>query len=226
MSARSFMRLGVVKDRSPASGCPNHDGKQKRKTLRSVFQVFAGLLFLGPWSSPALAQGWTQSWDQLGRGLEQKAHVALMQQVAKAKATGGPAPFTTDGCSGGLSSTWQSVAAYWPQFARDHRQQPPFEACCVTHDRAYHNAGAAQMAPDSYEARLKADRALQVCVTETGHARRAKLAVLYGVSESQVSEAYELLAGSMYYSVRFGGGPCSGLSWRWGYGYDPCWSGN
>lgn len=170
-------------------------------------------------ASPAFAQ----DWDQLGRGLELKAHDALMSQVTKAKA---PAPFTTDGCSGGLSSTWQSVAAYWPQFARDHQEQPPFETCCVSHDHAYHNAGSALNASDSYQARLVADRALQACVIDTGEVRRAELAILYKVSEVQVVEAYELLAGSMYYSVRFGGGPCSGLSWRWGYGYDQCWSGN
>ena len=192
--------------------------------------VIAVLLAL--WASPAPAQEAldqapdqdpVQAWDHLGRGLELKGHQALMQQVATA---GAPNPFTTDGCSGGLSSTWQAVAAYWPQFARDHQQQPPFELCCVSHDRAYHQAGAAQVAVDSYAARLAADRALQLCVVETGQARQAELAVLYGVSELQVAEAYELLAGSLYYAVRFGGGPCSGLSWRWGYGYEACWSGN
>jgi len=168
-------------------------------------------------AGPATGQGW----DQLGRGLEMKAHVALMSKVA-----GALVPFTTDGCSGGLSSTWQSIAAYWPQFAKDHQEQPPFETCCITHDHAYHNAGSARVASDSYQARLVADRALQACVIETGEVRRAELAVVYGVSEAQVVEAYELLAGSMYYSVRFGGGPCSGLSWRWGYGFNQCWSGN
>ncbi len=181
-------------------------------SVRSAAMVMALLL-----ASPATGQGW----DQLGRGLEMKAHVALMSQVA-----GAPAPFTTDGCSGGLSSTWQSIAAYWPQFAKDHQEQPPFETCCITHDQAYHNAGSARVASDSYQARLVADRVLQACVIETGEVRRAELAVLYGVSEAQVVEAYELLAGSMYYSVRFGGGPCSGLSWRWGYGFNQCWSGN
>ncbi|PCJ06922.1 MAG: hypothetical protein COB16_12400 [Rhodobacteraceae bacterium] len=168
-------------------------------------------------TAPAAAQ----DWDQLGRGLELKAHAALMSQAAAA-----PAPFTTDGCSGGLSSTWQSIAAYWPQFARDHLAQPPFETCCVSHDHAYHNAGSALNASDSYEARLLADRRLQACVIDTGEVRRTELATLYQVSEAQVVEAYELLAGSMYYSVRFGGGPCTGLSWRWGYGYEQCWSGN
>lgn len=171
------------------------------------------------WAGSVSAQGW----DQLGRGLELQGHAALMAQVAKVTA---PASFTTDGCSGGLSSTWQGVATLWPQFARDHQEQPPFESCCVSHDRAYHNAGSAVTATDSYEARLAADRVLQACVVEVGTARQGELADLYGVSTAQVVEAYEWLAGSMYYSVRFGGGPCSGLSWRWGYGFDQCWSGN
>jgi len=179
----------------------------------------SGVALLLLLASPVIAQ----DWDQLGRGLELKAHEVLMAQVAK---VGAPAPFTTDGCSGGLSSVWQSVAAYWPQFARDHQQQPPFESCCVSHDHAYHDAGSANTASDSYSARLSADRRLQACVMATGTGRSAELATLYEVSEAQVAEAYELLAGSMYYSVRFGGGPCSGLSWRWGYGYDQCWSGN
>lgn len=170
-------------------------------------------------SSPVSAQ----DWDQLGRGLELKAHAALMRQVALVKA---PVPFTTDGCSGGLSATWQSVAAYWPQFANDHKEQPPFEACCVSHDRAYHEAGSARSASESYDARLAADRELQACVIATGDRRSAELAIRYGVAEEQVKEAYALLAGSMYYSVRFGGGPCSGLGWRWGYGFDQCWSDN
>ena len=165
-----------------------------------------------------------QDWDQLGRGLEMRAHTALMQQIQQADAVA--APFTTDGCSGGMSSSWQAVASYWPQFARDHQEKPPFESCCVTHDRAYHNAGGSQNATDSYEARLLADRALQACVVQAGETRQAELAATYGVSEAQVVEAYEMLAGSMYYSVRFGGGPCSGLSWRWGYGFNQCWSRN
>lgn len=177
--------------------------------------ALAVLVLAGPVSA--------QDWDQLGQGLELRAHAVLMRQVATVD---GPSAFTTDGCSGGLSATWQGIAAYWPQFALDHKEHPPFEPCCVSHDRAYHNAGSALTASDSYQARLSADRVLQACVKDTGATRRGDLAALYGVTETQVVEAYELLAGSMYYSVRFGGGPCSGLNWRWGYGYEQCWSGH
>ena len=163
-----------------------------------------------------------QELDQLGRQFELAAHAALMHQVEQATA---PAPFTTDGCSGGLSASWQSVAAYWPQFAAEYKQHPPFDSCCITHDRAYHNAGSAHSVTASYTARLTADQALQACVISTGKARQSELAAKYKVSEAQVDTAYQLLASSLYYSVRFGGGPCSGLSWRWGYGYQQCWIG-
>ncbi len=77
----------------------------------------------------------------------------------------------------------------------------PFEGCCVSHDRAYHAGGGAATARGSYVERLAADRAFQACVAETG---------------SQV------MADALFQAVRLGGGPCSGLSWRWGYGRPDC----
>ena len=46
-------------------------------------------------------------------------------------------PFTTDGCSGGLSAAWQSSARLFPGFAGTWGDSPPWEDCCVAHDRAY-----------------------------------------------------------------------------------------
>lgn len=162
--------------------------------------------------------------DELGKGLELPAHGLLMDRIRAADGT--PDAFVTDGCSGGLSATWETVAASWPQFAADHQDNPPFEPCCVIHDRAYHDAGGAQTAEQSYAARLEADRALRTCVLETGASRRDELAARYAVDPLRVTQAYELIASGMYYAVRFGGGPCSGLAWRWGFGFDQCWSGN
>ena len=34
-------------------------------------------------------------------------------------------PFTTDGCSGGLSDAWRVVADRFPAFAEAHREAPP-----------------------------------------------------------------------------------------------------
>lgn len=170
-------------------------------------------------AAPAAAED--PGWDQAGRALEMRAHAWLMQLDRSA-----PAPFKSDGCSGGLSAAWSMAAKALPVFARTHQEAPPFEPCCMTHDRAYHLAGTAATAEDSYAARLEADRVLRQCVLDTGEARRSELAVLYGASEAQVEAAYAALARSVYYVVRFGGGPCSGLSWRWGFGFAHCGAGD
>lgn len=131
-------------------------------------------------------------------------------------------PFVTDGCSGGLSRAWAAIADLVPAFAGIHDAHPPWEACCVAHDRAYHVAGGARTARDSHRARLAADEALRKCVRDTGALRRAQLVDSYGVTDAQVAAAYALIADAMFNAVRLGGGPCSALPWRWGYGYPDC----
>nr|WP_255596676.1 hypothetical protein [Cognatishimia sp. MH4019] len=104
-------------------------------------------------------------------------------------------PFQSDGCSGGLSEVWSALP-------RELRADPlPFEACCVTHDRAYHAGGGEALPRGGYMARLAADRALQACVAQSGG---------------------RALADGMFQAVRLGGMPCSGLAWRWGYGRPAC----
>ncbi|MDE1461883.1 hypothetical protein [Spartinivicinus poritis] len=93
------------------------------------------------------------------------------------------APFTTDGCSGGMSTLWSLFD-----------QSPVWEYCCILHDKVYWQGGTAQQ-------RLKADNNLQQCVIQAGYPRLADL---------------------MYHAVRAGGGPCTGLPWRWGYGWPHC----
>ncbi len=163
---------------------------------------------------PATAQD-----NALGRTIEIPAHQALFAVI-----DGGAdlAPFATDGCSGGLSESWALVADWFPEFAEAHDQKPPWEACCVTHDHAYHNVGGADSPEDSFAARLAADETLRACVRATGQDRQDEIIDLYDVSAGQVAAAYDAIAGSMYLAVRFGGGPCSGLPWRWGYGYPQC----
>lgn len=92
----------------------------------------------------------------------------------------------------------------------------------TAHDRAYHDAGGATRAEQSYAARRAADAALRACVAATAEDRRAALAAQYGMRADQVGWAYQAIAQGMYLAVRFGGGPCSGLPWRWGYGYAQC----
>ncbi len=168
--------------------------------------------------APAAAQDWAEG--AALRTLERPAHQRLLDRIAQPGTT--IAPFETDGCSGGLSEAWQVVGQRFPDFAAAHQSRPPWEACCTTHDQAYHNAGAANDADHSFDARLAADRALQACVVDTGASRVAALAGHYDVTPDQITAAYDSIANAMFLAVRFGGGPCSGLPWRWGYGYPGC----
>lgn len=155
--------------------------------------------------------------------IEMAAHRRLANVMERAGHS--PAPFTTDGCSGGLSIAWDVIAETLPAFAETHEPRPPWEACCVTHDRAYHAAGGADGAEESYQARFTADAALRDCVIETGRRRTPDLVTAYGLTEAQIAAMYALIADAMFDAVRLGGGPCSGLPWRWGYGYPGCFAG-
>ena len=157
----------------------------------------------------------------LQRSLELPAHRSLM-----AKAQGvDPVPFESDGCSGGLSTSWRVVADLFPDFAEVHQDTPPWEDCCVIHDRVYHDAGGATDAEASFEARLGADAALRACVIAKGQTRRDELAQRYGVAREAIDRAYLAVADAMYNAVRFGGGPCLKLPWRWGFGDPNCVAG-
>lgn len=151
--------------------------------------------------------------------LELPAHEAL-RDIRNAPDTALSA-FQTDGCSGGLSDAWRLIANTFPAFAEAHEQEPPWEACCVTHDRAYHTGGADPAPQKSYAARLMADAALESCVITEGDKRAED--GFYDADPDDVRQAYAGMARLMYLSVRVGGGPCTGLPWRWGFGYDQCW---
>jgi len=152
--------------------------------------------------------------------IEMAGHRRLARVMAEAEYRA--MPFATDGCSGGLSPAWRAVADLLPSFAEIHDEHPPWEACCVTHDRAYHAAGGARTAEESHRARLAADEALRVCVLETGALRSSQLVETYDVTDAQITAAYALISDAMFNAVRLGGGPCSALPWRWGYGYPGC----
>lgn len=176
-----------------------------------LITLLAMLIF----SSAANAQDWTAS--RAMRAIESPAHQRLMYVMGD-----NLADFTTDGCSGGLSMVWTTVADQFPKFAAAHQSKPPWENCCVTHDRAYHTAGDTLDENDSFNARLDADLALRSCVVSTAATRAEDLAALYDLSPDQVSRIYAGFSETMYLAVRIGGAPCSGLPWRWGYGYAHC----
>jgi len=167
--------------------------------------------FLVLMATPAAAQDFM-------RNIELPAHRALIVQRGDA----GPIPFETDGCSGGLSASWRFVAETFPKFSALYEAHPPWEYCCVTHDRAYHNAGGAAQAEDSFEARLTADDALRACVKQHGEDNAEVYAIRYDMTPDQIRTAHSVTAEAMHTAVRLGGGPCSGLPWRWGFGYPSC----
>ena len=185
---------------------------------RSLFgAAFSGLLVISP---TAAAPQDENAPNGPARALEMPFHQSLM--ATQARTDGALSPFETDGCSGGLSEVWRLVAVRFPDFAAAHQSAPPWETCCVVHDRAYHDASASRDADTSYAERLAADRDLQACVVETGESRRDEIATLYQVTPDRVSAAYAAIAGAMFFAVRVGGWPCSGLPWRWGFGYAGC----
>lgn len=169
---------------------------------------------------PLAAEEQARGATDIQRALEMPGHRALMTKITEPGTA--LSPFETDGCSGGMSWSWQVVADLFPDFEVAQGAEPPWEACCVDHDRLYHAASGTDTADASFAARLAADEALRQCVIAQGEASVSDLAVRYEVTEDQVRLAYRVIGDAMYNAVRFGGGPCSGLPWRWGYGYPGC----
>jgi hypothetical protein len=147
------------------------------------------------------------------------------EQLATLKVRAGSAlaEFTTDGCSGGLSIGWEYLAGKIKGFQTTHGTEPPWESCCISHDHKYHTGGPRETtAEESFKARKEADLALKSCVLETGLKRAPELITEYDVSSREVRIIYTGIADLMYRSVRIGGMPCTGLPWRWGYGWPAC----
>lgn len=155
------------------------------------------------------------------RGFEIRQHEQLV------RTRNGPGaeltPFVSDGCSGGLSVGWSFVSATFPPIARHHGNLPPWEHCCHAHDRLYHGgAPAAADARASFDARREADEELRRCVIEVGAERTEDLANAYDLSHDEIATLYRTIAEIMYKAVRLGGGPCTRLPWRWGFGWPQC----
>ncbi len=52
--------------------------------------------------------------------------------------------------------------------------------------------------------------------------RSSAIEEIYGLSETEVRNVYEVISELMYRAVRVGGIPCTTQPWRWGYGWPPC----
>jgi len=126
--------------------------------------------------------------------------------------------FTTDGCSGGLSDGWRFLARTLPVFKQKFGDKPPYESCCVAHDRAYWRGET----ENGYAKRLYADLSLQQCVAEYGVTHRDSFAREFHLSPDTIETNFKIVAALMYRAVRVGGMPCTVFPWRWGYGWPRC----
>lgn len=194
----------------------------KKYKTRQLLVIFALILFFAVDSRAEEGGGkFKMGIDALERQLETGRHELLTAHKKDPQSQ--LVPFTTDGCSGGLSVGWEYLAGKIEKFQNHHGVRPPWESCCVTHDRPYHTGGGRQFDPEeSFEARKKADLELRTCVRESAIDRVQKLMVEYDLSREEIERLYEIIADLMYRAVRIGGMPCTGLPWRWGYGWPEC----
>lgn len=128
------------------------------------------------------------------------------------------APFTTDGCSGGLSEGWSTLSKIFPAFKAKFGDAPPYESCCVVHDRDYWRGETEQ----GYAKRLQSDETLRACVIDYGKQHRSEFAREFSLSEDTIEKNFTITANLMFHTIRLGGKPCSYLPWRWGYGWANC----
>ncbi len=156
-----------------------------------------------------------QSWvDEGAREFEE----LRLRQLQTVQAVSEITAFASDGCSGGQSTGWELLAQTLPGFTSHFGDRPPWEACCVNHDKAYWRGSVA----DGYAKRKLADDELRQCVVATGVEFTPQISSRYALAQEKVQQAFSLAADLMYQAVRLGGQPCSLLPWRWGYGWDNC----
>lgn len=127
-------------------------------------------------------------------------------------------PFSSDGCSGGLSDGWQYFARVIPLFKDKFGDRTPWESCCVNHDRAYWQGDTT----DGFNKRLRADQVLRQCVIDFGRTHSQEFAREFNLPVGLIEQNFAITAELMFHSVRFGGKPCTVFAWRWGYGWPHC----
>jgi len=144
----------------------------------------------------------------------------LLSLLAEVQARGEQhiVPFSTDGCSGGLSAGWSYLAKHFASFAENYGESPPWEYCCVNHDLVYWKGEI----NNGYQLRKQADQTLRQCVIDHGVINSVNYARQTGKSQQDIEESFRLIANLMYNTIRVGGRPCSVFKWRWGYGWPLC----
>lgn len=156
-----------------------------------------------------------QSWAEEGAREFEELRLRQLQTV---QGDSDITAFTSDGCSGGQSKSWELLAQALPGFTSHFGDKPPWESCCVAHDKVYWRGSTV----DGYTKRKLADEELRQCVVATGVEYTPKISSQYRLPEEKVRQAFSLAADFMYQAVRLGGQPCSLLPWRWGYGWGNC----
>lgn len=167
---------------------------------------------------------WTMSFCACGADLlddvSEKLEDRQLQRLARIQddPNNRIAPFSTDGCSAGLSQGWDIIAKRIPAFAEAFGRRPPWEECCVEHDRRYWRGETEA----GFAKRKRADETLRACVAGAAAARQGEWGEQFRVPAADIEGAFGIAAELMYRAVRVGGGPCTGFDWRWGYGWPPC----
>ncbi|SMP31874.1 hypothetical protein [Shimia sagamensis] len=182
-------------------------------------EAFAVLFLVSVLTDPAAAQN-----SDDGPGWSAKVEIWRHSRLQALRETDPAAlvPFTTDGCSGGMSAAWGAMAKTFPWFAQVFAHEAPWHDCCVVHDQAYHLGGEDPVPEAGFRARLEADEALRQCVQGVADSEADVLAQQYDSTPDDVAAAVYFVSERMYDAVRVGGLPCSGLPWRWGYGWPQC----
>jgi hypothetical protein len=186
-----------------------YDNKQKmKKTIIPQCGLYlAGLMM----TSVVNAQSWV---DEGAREFEE----LRLRQLQTVQGDSDITAFTSDGCSGGQSKSWELLAQALPEFTGHFGDKPPWESCCVAHDKVYWRGSTV----DGYTKRKLADEELRQCIAVTGVEFTPEISSKYALPEEKVRQSFSLAAELMYQAVRLGGQPCSLLPWRWGYGWDNC----
>ena len=113
-----------------------------------------------------------------------------MRQLQSVQVAAEIMPFTTDGCSANQSKNWEVLAQVLPVFADEFGQKPPWEDCCVAHDKLYWQGDVA----DGYHHRVAADQELKACIVATGDKLAAELSSPYSVSEEKIGAAFATIS--------------------------------
>lgn len=143
-----------------------------------------------------------------------------MDKLESAKEIYELSDFETDGCSGNISNSWNTVVSGLSKISKNFEEKysdskVPFEDACILHDFAYY------LGIGGYEGRLRADNQLRDNIISYGIENADQIMKDTGIrSEEEVMYIYELIAEAIYGGVRIGGSPCSGKSYAWGYGYN------